>query len=166
MEIDASGNFKINTIAAATTDTDKFLASDGGVVKYRTGAQLKGDLPDTVYVHLTPLALSSSWGTGELDNAGWLVGNHQAPYTISRVDYGAVSAGGGTGTATVRLARYNAARTLQNTFGSVTFAVGDTNKNAAPAQAIDSNDLIIVEISANTFSGSAEGMVVTLMLTR
>lgn len=34
----------IDVIAAATTDTDKFLVSDGGVVKYRTGAELLSDI--------------------------------------------------------------------------------------------------------------------------
>lgn len=38
------GDAYIDTIANAVTDTDKFLVSDGGVVKYRTGAQLLSDI--------------------------------------------------------------------------------------------------------------------------
>jgi hypothetical protein len=38
------GGASISSIAAATTDTDKFLVSDGGVLKYRTGAQLLSDI--------------------------------------------------------------------------------------------------------------------------
>lgn len=38
------GVTQLNTVANATTDTDKFLVSDGGVVKYRTGAQIAGDI--------------------------------------------------------------------------------------------------------------------------
>ena len=34
----------ITTIANATSDTDKFLVSDSGVVKYRTGAQVLSDI--------------------------------------------------------------------------------------------------------------------------
>tara|TARA_R110000824_G_scaffold1603_4_gene7817 strand:+ start:3785 stop:5353 length:1569 start_codon:yes stop_codon:yes gene_type:complete len=34
----------VNTIAAADSDTDKFLVSDSGTVKYRTGAQLLSDI--------------------------------------------------------------------------------------------------------------------------
>ena len=34
----------VNTIAAADSDTDKFLVSDSGTVKYRTGAQLASDI--------------------------------------------------------------------------------------------------------------------------
>jgi hypothetical protein len=36
-----------DTIAAATVDTDKFLVSDGGVIKYRTGAQVLSDIGGT-----------------------------------------------------------------------------------------------------------------------
>jgi hypothetical protein len=38
------GTTQINSIPAATSDTDKFLVSDSGVVKYRTGAQLASDI--------------------------------------------------------------------------------------------------------------------------
>lgn len=39
-----STGLTISTIANATTDTDKFLVSDGGVIKYRTGNELLSDL--------------------------------------------------------------------------------------------------------------------------
>ncbi len=35
---------KIGTISNATTDTDKFLVSDSGVIKYRTGAEVRSDI--------------------------------------------------------------------------------------------------------------------------
>ena len=38
------GNINFNTIAAATVDTDRFLVSDSGVLKYRTGTQLLSDI--------------------------------------------------------------------------------------------------------------------------
>ena len=38
------GAVQFNTIAGAVTDTDKFLVSDGGVVKYRSGAQVASDI--------------------------------------------------------------------------------------------------------------------------
>ena len=44
--ITVDGTATLNNIANATTDTDKFLVSDSGVVKYRTGAQLMSDLMD------------------------------------------------------------------------------------------------------------------------
>jgi hypothetical protein len=39
-----SGDITVDNIPNATTDTDKFLVSDGGVVKYRTGAEMLSDL--------------------------------------------------------------------------------------------------------------------------
>ena len=39
-----TANLAITSIANATTDTDKFLVSDSGVIKYRTGAQLRSDI--------------------------------------------------------------------------------------------------------------------------
>ena len=39
-----STGLTISTIANATTDTDKFLVSDSGVIKYRTGAQVLSDI--------------------------------------------------------------------------------------------------------------------------
>jgi len=38
------GTTQLNTIANATVDTDRFLVSDGGVIKYRTGAELGSDI--------------------------------------------------------------------------------------------------------------------------
>ncbi len=39
-----TGSLKLDTIAAAGSDTDKFLVSDSNIVKYRTGDQLLSDL--------------------------------------------------------------------------------------------------------------------------
>ncbi len=38
------GNIKAETISAATSDLDKFLVSDGGEIKYRTGAEVASDI--------------------------------------------------------------------------------------------------------------------------
>jgi hypothetical protein len=42
--ITVDGTATLNNLGNATTDTDKFLVSDSGVIKYRTGAQLMSDL--------------------------------------------------------------------------------------------------------------------------
>ena len=39
-----STGLTLNTISNATSDTDKFLVSDSGVIKYRTGAQVLSDI--------------------------------------------------------------------------------------------------------------------------
>ena len=43
-DVGIAGSLDINTIANATTDTDTFLVSDTGIIKYRTGAQLLSDI--------------------------------------------------------------------------------------------------------------------------
>jgi hypothetical protein len=44
-----SNTLTLTSVANATTDTDKFLVSDSGVVKYRTGAELASDIGITKY---------------------------------------------------------------------------------------------------------------------
>ena len=43
-KLELSGSLFVNTIANAVTDTDRFLVSDAGVIKYRTGAELLSDI--------------------------------------------------------------------------------------------------------------------------
>lgn len=42
--VEIDGSLSASQIANATIDTDKFLVSDGGIIKYRTGAELATDL--------------------------------------------------------------------------------------------------------------------------
>ena len=44
LSYDGSGNIVFNTVSSATTNTDKFLVSDSGVLKFRTAAQLLSDI--------------------------------------------------------------------------------------------------------------------------
>lgn len=57
MRLTTSGQLSLYNIPNATTDTDKFLVSDGGVIKYRTGTELAGDLG-------LPVSWSVSGNTG------------------------------------------------------------------------------------------------------
>lgn len=43
-KVDIDGDLKIGTIANEATDVDKFLVSNGGIVKYRTGAEVLSDI--------------------------------------------------------------------------------------------------------------------------
>ena len=43
-DVGIGGNLTLSTIVNATVDTDRFLVSDSGVIKYRTGAELLSDL--------------------------------------------------------------------------------------------------------------------------
>jgi hypothetical protein len=42
--VDIGGNLTLSSILNATTDTDKFLVSDTGIIKYRTGSELLSDI--------------------------------------------------------------------------------------------------------------------------
>ena len=46
--VSISGSTIISSIANATTDTDKFLVSDSGEIKYRTGAEVASDISATL----------------------------------------------------------------------------------------------------------------------
>ena len=57
------GRLQVNNIPNATTDTDTFLVSDSGIIKYRTGTQLLSDIggqPAGTYV--TSVGLSAPTG--------------------------------------------------------------------------------------------------------
>ena len=43
-KLEITGNLYVNSIVNATTDTDRFLVSDGGIIKYRTGAEVLADI--------------------------------------------------------------------------------------------------------------------------
>jgi hypothetical protein len=43
-KLEITGSLYVNTIANATVDTDRFIVSDGGVIKYRTGTELRADI--------------------------------------------------------------------------------------------------------------------------
>jgi hypothetical protein len=44
LSYDGSGNIVFTTVSAAATNTDKFLVSDAGTLKFRTAAQLLSDI--------------------------------------------------------------------------------------------------------------------------
>jgi hypothetical protein len=74
-DVGIAGSLDINTIANATTDTDTFLVSDTGIIKYRTGAQLLSDIgaaPATGGSYL-PLAGGILTGTTRMDGSGGTV---------------------------------------------------------------------------------------------
>ena len=70
-KLEIEGDLFIGTIANATFDTDKFLVSDAGVIKYRTGSQIVTDLgavpsTRTLTINGTAFDLSAdrSWSVG------------------------------------------------------------------------------------------------------
>jgi hypothetical protein len=77
---DTALRFKIANIPNADTDTDKFLVSDAGVVKYRTGAEVLSDIGGASasgYVPYTGATTNVDLGTNELSGK-YLVANGAA----------------------------------------------------------------------------------------
>ena len=111
-DVGIAGSLDINTIANATTDTDTFLVSDTGIIKYRTGAQLLSDI-----------------------GAAPAVAGGYVPYTgaTTNVDLGVYSLtassiianGSGSNSGIVHL-ESNAIHSLVNGYGSI--ASGTTNQ--------------------------------------
>ena len=111
-DVGIAGSLDINTIANATTDTDTFLVSDTGIIKYRTGAQLLSDI-----------------------GAAPAVAGGYVPYTgaTTNVDLGVynltasaiISNGSGSNSGIVHL-ESNAIHSLVNGYGSI--ASGTTNQ--------------------------------------
>lgn len=59
-KLEITGNLYVNSIVNATTDTDRFIVSDGGVIKYRTGAELLSDIGGQGALTLTTTGSSGS----------------------------------------------------------------------------------------------------------
>jgi predicted heme/steroid binding protein len=57
-KLEVSGNLYVNSIVNATTDTDRFIVSDGGLIKYRTGAQVLSDIDAQGALTLTTVGTS------------------------------------------------------------------------------------------------------------
>jgi len=70
--VEVDGSLNLSQIANATLDTDKFLVSDGGAVKYRTGVQLLSDIGSGVFVPYT-----GATGNVNLGEYGLSTGNIQ-----------------------------------------------------------------------------------------
>ena len=70
-----SGKVTLDTISNAAADTDKFLVSDSGVVKYRTGAEVLSDIgaaPATGGSYVSSVATGSGLTGGTITSTGTL----------------------------------------------------------------------------------------------
>lgn len=132
------GNVYIETIANATFDTDKFIVSDDGVIKYRTGTQILSDIGAQGALTLTTLGSSGP---------STLVGN-----TLNIPDYGSVLTGyvpytGANQTVNLNTQQLQAGHAIFTTSGSTdTLTINHTSGSGTG---------IIV-----TKSGSGEGLTV------
>lgn len=76
-KLEITGNLYVNSIANATTDTDRFIVSDGGVIKYRTGSEILSDIgavPTTRQLTINgtayDLSADRSWSVGTVTSVG------------------------------------------------------------------------------------------------
>jgi hypothetical protein len=133
---DTALRLKIANIPNATTDTDKFLVSDGGMVKYRTGAELLSDIG--AYNATNPAGYISGITSGMVTTAlGFTPYNATNPagYTSN---LGTVTSVSGTGTVSgltlsgtvTSSGNLTLGGTLSLTSGQVTTALGFTPYNA------------------------------------
>ena len=79
-KVSIEGDLYIDTIDNATTDTDIFLVSDSGVIKYRTGAEVLSDIgavPDTRQLTINgtayDLSADRSWSVGTVTSVNMSV---------------------------------------------------------------------------------------------
>jgi len=115
-----NGTIDINTIAAGTSDYDKFLVSDSGVVKYRTGAQVLSDIGGAV---VNPVATDTIWdaagdiiyGTGSNTGARLAKGTATQVLTMNAGATAPEWATGGVGDASVTQAKLKTSTHEQST---------------------------------------------------
>ena len=83
--LDVVGDIKASTIVNASSDTDKFLVSDSGVVKFRTGAEVRGDIgAGTGSGTVTSVAVSGSDGI-DVDSGSPITTNGTIALGLSNV---------------------------------------------------------------------------------
>ena len=73
-----TGSLTVSSISNASSDTDKFLVSDNGIIKYRTGAQVRSDIGAG-----TGDGSVTSVGLGSLDGISGSIANQTTTPSIS-----------------------------------------------------------------------------------
>ena len=79
--LDVNGSVNISTINNASSDTDKFLVSDSGIVKYRTGAEVRSDIGAGTGNGTVTSVTSGNGLTGTVTTSGSLAVNYSSGAT-------------------------------------------------------------------------------------
>ena len=97
------GNVQMDTMANATVDTNHFVVSDGGMLKYRTGAQLRSDIgAGTGSGSVTSITVTGSnglSGTGTITSSGTITLSNSDRGSSQAIYKNIVADSGGTATA-------------------------------------------------------------------
>ena len=122
-KLEIEGNLYIETIINATTDTDRFIVSDSGVIKYRTGAEILADIGAQGSLTLTTTGTSG---------ASTLVGNTLNIPTYSTDLSGYVPYTGATGSVNLGVYSLTATSLIKNggTSGQFLKADGSVDSSA------------------------------------
>lgn len=149
------GNINFNTVNAATVDTDRFLVSDLGVLKYRTGSEVLSDIGGQGALTLTTTGTSG---------ASTLIGN-----TLNIPQYQAVLTNPVTGTGTTNyVTKWITSSTVGNSLlyddGSA-FAIGTASINASALFQMDSTTKgflppRMTQTQRTAIASPAEGLIV------
>lgn len=137
-KLTVSGDLYVNSIVNAVTDTDRFLVSDGGVIKYRTGAQVLSDIGAQGALTLTTIGSSGP---------ATLISN-----TLNIPNYGSVLTGYVPYTGANQTVNLN---TQQLVAGHATFTTNGSTDTLTINHTSGSGRGIVV-----TKSGSGEGLTV------
>ena len=114
MTIDEDGAVTLAAIAACGSDTDKFLVSDSGVIKFRTGAEVRSDIG---------AGTSSVAALNDLSDVSYSSGD----LTITSLDKIVYANGGNAELSVVASGSGTVGRDLTITAGSTTAASGNTD---------------------------------------
>jgi len=101
--LQVEGNVQMDTMANATVDTNHFVVSDGGILKYRTGAQLRSDIgAGTGSGSVTSITVTGSnglSGTGTITSSGTITLSNSDRGSSQAIYKNIVADSGGTATA-------------------------------------------------------------------
>ena len=176
------GNVQMDTMANATVDTNHFVVSDGGMLKYRTGAQLRSDIgAGTGSGSVTSITVTGSnglSGTGTITSSGTITlsnsdrGSSQAIYKNIVADSGgtatansnndSITIAGGSNVSTVRSGdtiTINATDTTTNNYvSSVSFNTSNgiltLNRSGLSALTVDLDGKYVDLTSTQTIGGT------------
>lgn len=134
-KIVASGNLEVKTISNAASDTDRFLVSDSGEIKYRTGAEVLSDIGGVAVSSLTSGYLPNYNGSALIDSPAYTDGTNIG---IGKVPSQKLDVSGSVGIAT--------GGSLVNAAGTDYLKL---NSNHVVMQAGDTNHQIIINQTTN-----------------
>ena len=102
-DLEVTGSIEVDTLVNAASNTNAFLVSDGGLVKFRTGTQLRSDIgAGTGSGSVTSVTVTGSSGlsgTGTVTSSGTITLSNSDKGSSQAIYKNVVADSGGTATA-------------------------------------------------------------------